>query len=1748
MKKNKLIVVFSVIALVFFLANPVSAFFDYRGALASLSANFAKALSLIRDNLGQAGIGASQNRGTVKIGNLTYKPPVFLQDDEFAVIKSGNATGEKRTATFQLKSGAVYTTEIYENQSISILESEGNTRFEINDGTEIHNLAELYDDSALSKAKVSPVASGILKKKDTVPVIIRFGGLEKQYMGANIEAIRKERKDKFNAVREKIKSTIAGNGKIKDDLWIINGISANIKQKALEDLQNDPNVQRIGYDATVHTALDQSLGEIFADGVWNNFDPKNNLMTGIGMRIAILDTGVDYRHPDLGGCFGADCKVVQGYDFENNDDDPMDDNGHGTHVAAIAAGKGKLNGVAPDARIYSYKVLNFNGSGSTTNVIKAIQRATDPNGDGNTNDHVDVGNMSLGSNGGSPGDSMSLAVDNSSAAGVVWAIAATNFGPSLSTIGSPGCAGSAVTVAAACKTSQIGTDSKCAKPITTFSSRGPVIYNGVDYKKPDVAAPGHLICAAEWSNAWSYARCIDTEHVAISGTSMATPHVAGALALMRQAYPSETVSQIKERLKASARDLGVTYNDQGAGEINLKEAIPSNLQLTFVPSPLWETQTDPTQKISVNRQKFSVTPTVDVDSLSVAIQNPYAGVTVTPDKTLLNVAGKQTDTLTLAVTVDNDVVDPGSYSGISAILNSGGVTRGVISIALKVKPSLIISLETTDYGVDNPTLASWTSAANPITFTNLRTDISRTLASSISGLPAGAKFGGFPGQITIDKGAALTLNTTISVANNAVIANGFYDKLQFKFTSGNLSFAVAAKFYKAYYLDIISPDQNPESVAIWDYEKKATLVISEKTYPKRIYFMTPGKTDLIFRFTINRLPDNAANGVYVKEGVDLNSGSATVTLRMAELANVITLTGTSETNAEVPIYTVATSAIYRKDGLFTGGLLGTSKPVFMFNNVSSNFISYAYYQSIQPNPEKVYFFGWEQTNGISSSQNVTNTPQDLKFFTVKANSNLAGGAATPLVFLNGVGNYRMPPAAPPASVQKIYYTGFILPNVFLEQKSEVKCSSSDTEYCPTLSVTPSIELSTGKIYYPSVSGGSYCSLADKIENGGIIANSVPVFFAGQFSNYSKNLSLTTVNCPNYGLFRGQDYSRQLAPDVPYSLKNSSGTVVASGVLRQFSNDRVTNNFVAGTYTFEIPSRKYFIRNNPYYASVTATIKKIEGQSDYNPPAIGKLNFYADGQKSEEFIPNTPSKIELILSPVGGTLAAQKVSYSIDGSSFIDAAVSPGSPVTTAAIAAQPDSAKKMTVRIYAADSAGNDLTYKFEIPRSNPSITPSPDATPPTASITAPADASIYTSAQTVNIAASVTDNIGISKVEFYDGATLKGADTVSPYEYSWTISAVDNGNHSLTAKAYDAAGNYKISDIVAVTVNIPVPDTTLPSVNFTSPANGAAYTTAKTVSIAANANDNVGVAKVQFYDGTTLLGTDTTSPYSYSWAITSANNGTHSLTAKAYDAAGNNAKSTAVSVTVNIAPGSAGDTAAPTVLITAPANGSAVSGTVAIGIAASDNVGVAKVSFYINGAFKGSDMVSPYSYSWNTAVEFNGMYTIYAVAYDAAGNSKNSATISAVVNNNIAADKIAPTVTITVPATGSTATGKINVKYTVSDNVGVGKTGMKPAVDGASPAVGVIRSYSYSLGSNSTVKSGSYSLDTLRLANGSHIFTVTATDAAGNTGKATVNLVVNNAVSSAPWNFPDLAAIAQQIQATQASLYRIIAENRLIE
>lgn len=343
---------------------------------------------------------------------------------------------------------------------------------------------------------------------------------------------------------------------------------------------------KVSRGVDVRASLSTSVPQINASRVWTEVvDASGRPVTGTGVRIGIIDTGVDYTHPDLGGCSTADflggvcAKVAGGYDWVDNDSDPMDEQFHGTHVASIAAGNGTLKGVAPDAVVFGLRVLDAGGSGSSADVIQAIEWSMDPNGDGDLSDHLDVINLSLGASSGTPDSPDALAADAASEAGVVVVVAAGNDGPGEGTIGTPGTSRKAITVGAV--------DS--ADTIAGFSSRGPVTDGEMTLIKPDLVAPGVSICAAKLSG-FVANTCVDGEHFSLSGTSMATPHVAGVAALMKQTQPSLPSDTIKAILKDTAIKLLdqdgalLASTIQGAGRVNALAAVQSALTGETPPS------------------------------------------------------------------------------------------------------------------------------------------------------------------------------------------------------------------------------------------------------------------------------------------------------------------------------------------------------------------------------------------------------------------------------------------------------------------------------------------------------------------------------------------------------------------------------------------------------------------------------------------------------------------------------------------------------------------------------------------------------------------------------------------------------------------------------------------------------------------------------------------------------------------------------------------------------------------------------------------------------------------------------------------------------------------------------------------------------------------------------------------------------------------------------------------------------------
>lgn len=324
-------------------------------------------------------------------------------------------------------------------------------------------------------------------------------------------------------------------------------LAATVDSNGLAALQSDPTVAGIYYDHPVHAMDNASNAQIHANSV-QNFVFNGQNVTGRNQTICIIDTGIDFRDPAFGACggvgVGSNCRVVGGFDFANGDTNPLDDNGHGTHVAGIASANGSgLTGVSPGANIVAIKVLDANGAGFNADVLAGIDWCTSNRSAYN----ITVISMSLGDNTNASGTcdadfaSDATSVNAAVSAGLFVTVASgNNF--NKTGIASPGCLSNSFAVGAV-----NSTDSP-----TSFSQ---------DWANLLVYAPGSSINSTTVGN--------NTQ--TLFGTSMATPHVAGVVALL-QDYAQRgngslaSVSYLRSLLNRS----GVAVNDTGSNRVHYR--------------------------------------------------------------------------------------------------------------------------------------------------------------------------------------------------------------------------------------------------------------------------------------------------------------------------------------------------------------------------------------------------------------------------------------------------------------------------------------------------------------------------------------------------------------------------------------------------------------------------------------------------------------------------------------------------------------------------------------------------------------------------------------------------------------------------------------------------------------------------------------------------------------------------------------------------------------------------------------------------------------------------------------------------------------------------------------------------------------------------------------------------------------------------------------------------------------------------
>ncbi|MEU3601712.1 S8 family serine peptidase [Streptomyces sp. NPDC006798] len=419
-------------------------------------------------------------------------------------------------------------------------------------------------------------------------------------------------------------------------------------------------VEKVWLDAAVRPSLDTTTAQIGAPAAWSR------TYDGTGVKIAVLDTGIDAAHPDLAG------RVVAERNFSESAD-AKDRVGHGTHVASTAAGRGvkdaRFKGVAPGATLLNGKVLDDFGGGSWSGVMAGVHWAVAQG--------ADVVNLSLGGNDGPEIDPLEALINTYSAEkGVLFAVAAGNEGPRPGTVDSPGSAEAALTVGAV--------DDHDA--VARFSARGPAADQG---QKPELTAPGVGVTAA------AAAGTADAEqppgYTAMSGTSMATPHVAGAAAILKQKNPTWTGDRIKAVLTGSATPGAGTAYDQGAGRVTVGRALDQSVSSAPVSlafgKQLWPHHDNaPATKAVTYRN----TGTADVVlELAVDARNPAGGPApagfLTTDRQRLTVPAGGTASVGLTADTRVEGGGDGRYSATVIATGGGQSVRTPVTVEREVE-------------------------------------------------------------------------------------------------------------------------------------------------------------------------------------------------------------------------------------------------------------------------------------------------------------------------------------------------------------------------------------------------------------------------------------------------------------------------------------------------------------------------------------------------------------------------------------------------------------------------------------------------------------------------------------------------------------------------------------------------------------------------------------------------------------------------------------------------------------------------------------------------------------------------------------------------------------------------------------------------------------------------------------------------------------------------------------------------------
>jgi hypothetical protein len=456
---------------------------------------------------------------------------------------------------------------------------------------------------------------------------------------------------------------------------------------------------------------------------------------------------------------------------------------------------------------------------------------------------------------------------------------------------------------------------------------------------------------------------------------------------------------------------------------------------------------------------------------------------------------------------------------------------------------------------------------------------------------------------------------------------------------------------------------------------------------------------------------------------------------------------------------------------------------------------------------------------------------------------------------------------------------------------------------------------------------------------------------------------------------------------------ANGTLISTRTEPPFESYWDSRTVPNGTYT--LTARAWDLAG----FSTTSAPVTVHLNNDYTPPTVSFIA-PSDGATIADYFP-----LQATASDEDGHPGdVWSVRYSVDGTLI----GSKGPPfIQYWDTRKVPNGTHVLTATAYDYDNNASTTTVTIQVNN---------DVTPPTVTITSPTQGANVL--ETAQVTASASDDRSVKRVEFFVGNTRLNTDSTAPYSFTWSTRSLPNGStQTLTAKAYDAYNQVGTHSITVVVDH----DVTAPVVSITSPT--ADSRVSGTLQVSAEASDNRGVTRVDFYAGTSLIGSDTTAPYSTSWYTRSSADGAHTLTVKAYDAL-NNVGTTSATYTV--------DNTKPTVAFTS-AQPALVRGLLPLQVSVQDASPVVRVEFLVDWHHVHITPTEPYATAWDSSTWADGTRRISAMAYDALGNSGYTEFM-------VVVDNTPPAVSLTSPAAGAVLRGSTTLTANASDSHSVAR------------------------------------------------------------------------------------------------------------